>query len=83
MKQKVITFKVDPEIEDLLDSIPNKSEFIRNSILKAMDCVCPLCNGSGILNSHQKSHWDYFKKEHPITRCPECDELYLKCSHNS
>ena len=83
MKQKVITFKVDPEIEELLDKIPNKSDFIRNAIVKAMDCVCPVCSGTGILNAHQKRHWENFLKEHQLVRCSECDELYIKCEHEN
>ena len=83
MKQKVITFKVDPEIEELLNKIPNKSDFIRNSILKAMDCICPLCSGTGILNANQKEHWDKFQEEHQVIRCHDCDELYIKCNHES
>ncbi len=79
MKQKTITFKVDEDIEQLLVKIPNKSEFIRNSIIKSLDCICPLCDGSGILNTRQKSHWDQFKMNHSIERCGECDELYISC----
>ena len=80
MKQRVITFKVDTEVEELLNKIPNKSDFIRNSILKAMNCICPLCSGTGILNAHQKEHWDSFHKKHQIIRCDKCDELYIKCN---
>lgn len=79
MKDRIITFKVEPEIEKILSSIPNKSEFIRSSILQAMDCICPVCNGSGIFNPRQKKHWDDFLRHHTLTRCAECDEMYITC----
>ena len=81
MKQKVVSFKVDPDVEELLSRITNKSEFIRNSVLKQMECICPLCSGTGILNMKQKKHWDNLKKDHSISRCKSCDELYIKCEH--
>ncbi len=83
MKDRIITFKVDSEVEEILSRIPNKSEFIRASILQAIDCVCPVCNGTGIINHKQKKHWDEFLINHSVKRCGECDELYITCNKNS
>jgi uncharacterized protein with PIN domain len=79
MKEQIVTFKVDNELMTLLKRIPNKSEFIRQSILKALDNVCPLCNGTGILKETQKAHWEEFKVHHQIKKCEQCNELYLSC----
>ncbi len=78
-KQEVVTFKVDESLMDLIREIPNRSEFIRHAILQAMDSVCPLCQGTGILTPGQKRHWDSFLKTHSIERCDECDELFISC----
>jgi hypothetical protein len=79
MKDQIVTFKADEDLFNLLNKIPNKSEFIRNSILKALDNLCPLCNGTGILNNCQKNHWIEFKKHHGLAECNECKSVYLTC----
>lgn len=78
-KQEVVTFKVDESLMELIREIPNRSEFIRHAILQAMDSVCPLCQGTGILTPGQKRHWDSFLTTHSIERCDECDELFISC----
>ncbi|MBU0935619.1 MAG: ribbon-helix-helix domain-containing protein [Spirochaetes bacterium] len=78
-KQEVVTFKVDESLMELIKDIPNRSEFIRHAILQAMDNVCPLCQGSGILSPHQKKHWDSFLQTHSVRRCDECNEIYIDC----
>jgi len=82
-KQEVITFKVDESLMGLMRDIPNRSEFIRHAILQAMDSVCPLCQGTGILTPGQKRHWDSFLTTHSIERCDECDELFISCVTDS
>ncbi len=79
MKEQIVTFKVDSELLELLNKISNKSEFIRQSILKALDNVCPLCSGTGILKATQKAHWEEFKVHHKLKKCEECNEFYLSC----
>ena len=81
MKEQIITFKVDEELFRLLNKIPNKSEFIRNSILKAVDNLCPLCNGTGILNMCQKTHWTEFKDHHNLAKCDDCKSVHLTCEN--
>lgn len=81
MKQQVVSFKVDAQLAKLLEAVPNKSEFIRHSILQALDNSCPLCNGTGILNPSQKRHWEAFQADHKLVRCEECNEVHLECEH--
>jgi len=80
-KQSIITFKVDDELFKAIQNIPNRSEFIRSALIGALGSVCPLCNGSGMLNKNQKSHWDVFSEDHGIERCKKCDERVLVCSN--
>lgn len=79
-KQELITFKVDSSLSEALRGIPNRSEFIRHAILVALDNVCPLCAGSGILSSNQRKHWEHFSNHHKLEECEECHEVHLVCS---
>lgn len=78
-KQEVITFKVDEDLGGLIRETPNRSQFIRQAIISALGSACPLCNGSGILTSNQKRHWDALADHHAISRCKTCDERILVC----
>src|SRR5437764_8426543 len=51
-KTAVVAFKVEEELADFLNKLPNKSAFIRKAIAAQMSMACPLCNGSG-----QVSRW--------------------------
>jgi len=79
-KQEIITFKVDESLRNILQEIPNRSEFIRAAILTALDSVCPLCNGTGILTPDQAKHWRVFSENHSISKCPDCNAVHLVCS---
>ena len=76
-KQEIITFKVDDALRKALQGVPNRSEFIRAAILAALDSVCPLCKGSGILTPDQRKHWDTFSKNHPLRQCADCHAFHL------
>ncbi|MEW6347736.1 MAG: ribbon-helix-helix domain-containing protein [Thermodesulfobacteriota bacterium] len=82
-KQEVITFKVPESFKEALKGIPNRSEFIRGAILAALDNVCPLCKGTGILLPNQKQHWEQFAKDHHMEECSECNARHLVCGHES
>ncbi|MDI9413107.1 MAG: CopG family transcriptional regulator [Bacillota bacterium] len=78
-KQEVITFKVDKALNEALGGIPNRSEFIRNAILAALDGTCPLCKGTGILNVRQQKHWEEFARKHAVVKCDDCHTFHLTC----
>jgi hypothetical protein len=79
-KQQVITFKAEEALVTAMEHIPNRSEFIRSAILAALDGVCPLCHGTGVLNENQRRHWQEFRQTHTVVRCDECDESRLVCA---
>lgn len=81
-KHEVITFKADNTLASVLKNIPNRSQFIRNAVLRALENVCPLCQGNGILNVNQKEHWDTFINHHKITKCSDCESMYIQCDYN-
>lgn len=79
-KQEIITFKADPSLLEAMRGIENRSEFIRSAILSALDSVCPLCKGTGILTPEQRVHWKTFAQSHPTEECDECHAVHLVCS---
>lgn len=78
-KSEIITFKADEELAEALKDVPNRSEFIRFAVAEALGSGCPLCQGSGILSSSQRTHWNQFIADHKLSRCDDCRELHLTC----
>ncbi len=81
MKNEVITFKVDADMAGVIQRLPNKSEFIRQAILSAMNNVCPLCQGSGSLSPSQKKHWQDFLQHHVVEECDDCQAVHIHCNY--
>ena len=79
MKSDLITFKVDASLAELIERLPNRSEFIRKAVLAALTNTCPLCQGSGVLTPEQRQHWGRFTRNHSVERCGECDAVHLRC----
>ncbi|MCG3128359.1 MAG: hypothetical protein CHACPFDD_03243 [Phycisphaerae bacterium] len=79
-KHDIVTFKADRSLLEALRGIENRSEFIRAAVMAALEHVCPLCKGSGILTPNQKTHWTAFAAHHSIRECGGCHELYLHCA---
>ncbi|HBC87271.1 MAG TPA: hypothetical protein DCZ94_09975 [Lentisphaeria bacterium] len=81
-KNVVMTFKVDGPLLSALNSVPNRSEFIRSAILSALDNICPLCGGTGIFTPDQRKHWESFNKNHAIRHCGDCDAIHIVCKND-
>ena len=79
MRSEIITFKVDEALREALRGIRNRSDFIRNAVLAALDSACPVCKGTGVLSPNQKKHLGSFLKDHSVEECEDCNELYLVC----
>lgn len=79
-KQEIITFKVDEALSKAMQGIPNRSDFIRAAILSALENICPLCRGTGILTPDQQKHWESFAEKHTIQECAECHAFHLVCA---
>lgn len=82
-KPEIITFKADASLLDAMKGIPNRSQFIRQAILAALDSVCPVCQGTGILTPEQQEHWHAFAKDHAVAECDQCHELHLVCNRTA
>ena len=81
-KEEVITLKVDRSLLDAMKGVANRSRFIRRAILAALENVCPLCMGTGILTPRQRKHWASFAKTHAVRECPDCHEKHLTCARH-
>lgn len=79
-KREIVTFKADAPLLEAMAGIPNRSEFIRSAILSALDSVCPLCKGSGILTPDQRTHWVEFARNHTLSECDDCHAVHLVCA---
>lgn len=82
-KHEIITFKADASLMEAMKGIPNRSEFIRNAILAALDSACPLCSGTGVLTPQQKIHMQDFLVDHSLQECEKCHDLRFTCIHGS
>ena len=80
MKSEIISFKVETSLAQRIQSLPNKSEFIRQALLSALSNTCPLCQGSGSLSPSQKTHWESFLSTHAVEQCDDCQALHIHCS---
>ena len=56
-KTAVVAFKVEEELADLLNKLPNKSAFIRKAIAAQLGVACPLCQGKGVVPRGVHDHY--------------------------
>ena len=77
--QQIITFKADEALVRAMEGVANRSEFIRSAILAALDNICPLCCGTGVLNPKQREHWQDFAHDHSVETCDDCQESRIVC----
>ncbi|HUW40444.1 MAG TPA: CopG family transcriptional regulator [Rectinemataceae bacterium] len=82
-KTELVSLKVEAALAERIDRMPNKSEFIRNAILAALDNTCPLCQGTGVLSPEQRAHWERFTTHHRVQRCSDCHAVYLSCEYGA
>ena len=78
-KQEIVTVMVDRALWQAMEGIPNRSEFIRSAILRALDNACPLCKGTGSLTPDQRRHWEAFSEKHVVEQCEDCHAVHLVC----
>jgi hypothetical protein len=69
----VIAFKVDPALASVLQTMPNRSEFIRSAVQARLANACPLCRGTGVA-PREGVHDDLTRlvQQHPTMVCAGC-----------
>lgn len=76
---EVITFKADKDLVRAMEGVTNRSAFIRQAILSALNSTCPLCSGTGVLTPGQQNHWTEFAEQHHVEKCRSCSEVHIVC----
>ena len=71
-KTEVVAFKVEAELAEFLNRLPNKSAFIRKAIAAQMSMACPLCNGTGQLSRWAHDHYAPLLAEWHKHNCDSC-----------
>lgn len=78
-RQSIVTFKADESLLSALAGVENRSAFIRAAILSALDSLCPVCQGTGLLTPNQRRHWEELAGSHVVEECGDCHERRLIC----
>jgi hypothetical protein len=77
-KTKVVAFKVESELAELLNNLPNKSAFIRKAIAAQLGVSCPLCHGNGVIPRGLHEHYAPLLAQFNSRHCDGCgNELNL------
>ena len=71
-KSQIVAFKVEDDLAEFLDKLPNKSEFIRKAILAQFAMNCPLCTGTGVVDKGIHDHFEPVIAEHNSRPCDKC-----------
>ncbi len=71
-KTEVVAFKVEKELADLLNKLPNKSAFIRNAIAAQLGVACPLCKGQGVVSRGVHDHYAPLLAQSISRNCDGC-----------
>jgi len=77
-KTDIVAFKVEEELAEFLNQLPNKSAFIRKAIAAMMSMACPLCNGSGQVSRWTHNHYLPLIAQWNHQKCQGCgDDMTL------
>src|SRR5476649_1297169 len=73
-KTAVVAFKVEEELADFLNKLPNKSAFIRKAIAAQMSMACPVCAGSGQVTRWAHDHYAQLLDRLHQQHCDGCGD---------
>jgi len=71
-KTAVVAFKVEKELAELLNKLPNKSAFIRKAIASQLGVACPLCRGMGVVSKGVHDHYGPMLEKFAHRGCDGC-----------
>lgn len=71
-KSKIVAFKVEDDLAEFLNNLPNKSDFIRKAILAQFGMTCPLCDGSGVVPRGLHDHYKPVIQANTKRACDKC-----------
>lgn len=73
-KTAVVAFKVEAELAEFLNKLPNKSAFIRKAIAAQLGMACPLCNGAGVVPRGVHDHYAPLLTRFNSRECEGCGD---------
>jgi hypothetical protein len=79
-KTEIVAFKVEEELAEFLNKLPNKSDFIRKAIIAQFGMACPLCSGSGVVSRGIHEHYKpviLANNQHACHRCQKMEAIPL------
>src|SRR5216684_4263477 len=71
-KTAVVAFKVEEELAEFLNKLPNKSAFIRKAIAAQLGVSCPLCAGKGVVPRGVHDHYAPLLARFNSRNCEGC-----------
>src|ERR1700731_4207120 len=71
-KTAVVAFKVESELAELLNKLPNKSAFIRKAIAAQLGVACPMCKGRGVVPRGIHDHFAPLLEQLNSRSCDGC-----------
>ena len=71
-KSKIVAFKVEDDLAEFLNNLPNKSDFIRKAILAQFGMTCPLCIGTGVVPRGVHDHFGPLLTQFNHRNCEGC-----------
>jgi hypothetical protein len=71
-KKNIVAFKVEDDLAEFLNNLPNKSDFIRKAILAQFGMTCPLCVGSGVVAKGLHDHYKPILAAQTKRPCEKC-----------
>ena len=71
-KSEIVAFKVEEELAQFLNNLPNKSDFIRKAILAQFGMTCPLCTGTGVVPRGIHDHYKPVIADRNSRPCEKC-----------
>jgi hypothetical protein len=76
-KTEIVAFKVEEDLAEFLNKLPNKSDYIRKAIIAQFGMSCPLCSGSGVVSRGIHEHYKPVIQEHNQHACHQCEKLEI------
>lgn len=74
-KTEIVAFKVEEDLAEFLNKLPNKSDFIRKAIIAQFGMACPLCSGTGVVARGLHNHYKPIIAENNTAPCAKCEDM--------
>ncbi len=72
LKDQIIAFKADAQLADLLSSVKNKSDVIRDAVYAYLGHLCPLCEGKGTIPANRGHEIQMLLQQLEYASCSGC-----------